>query len=274
VEADREGRASESETEVSALEARIQAAILSAAARGRNVERIGPFTATFNATSTNPFLSYAIPEAAATPSPDDIEALVAAYRLRSRVPRLEYLPTLAPAVEPALVAAGFTVDARAPLMTFSPGCTPAAPAGIELVETISDENIRAAAMAQHEAYDEPEPPTDSWIAGVHASIDAGGVLVLARNAQTGEPAGGGQCTPPHEGATELTSIGVRLAYRRQGIAAGMTALLAETMRARGADLVFLMAAGEPEARIYARVGFERVGEVLYVSRPDQPKAGG
>jgi hypothetical protein len=46
----------------------------------------------------------------------------------------------------------------------------------------------------------------------------------------------------------------------------MTAWLAAQMRARGADLVYLTAAGEDEARIYARVGFERVGEALYVSR--------
>jgi predicted acetyltransferase len=39
------------------------------------------------------------------------------------------------------------------------------------------------------------------------------------------------------------------------------------MRERGADLVYLTAAGEPEARIYARVGFEQVGEALYVSAP-------
>ena len=257
---------------MSALEARIQTAILSAAARGRDLERIGPFTATFNATNANPFLSYAIPDEAAEPWPDDIEALVTTYRARNRVPRLEYLPALAPAVEPALVAAGFLVDAHAPLMTFSRRIARAAPAGIELIEAVSDEDIRAAATAQHEAYDEPEPPSDAWIAGVRASVEAGGLLVLARDAHTGEPAGGGQCTPPHKGATELTSIGVRAAYRRRGIAAAMTAWLARAMQARGADLVFLMAAGEPEARIYAGVGFDHISEVLYISLPEPPKA--
>jgi hypothetical protein len=36
---------------------------------------------------------------------------------------------------------------------------------------------------------------------------------------------------------------------------------------RGVDLVFLMAAGEAEARIYARIGFTKIGEVLHISVP-------
>ena len=257
-----------------AVETRIQATMRTAAVRGRDVERIGPFTATFNTAGANPFLSYAIPDEAAKPSQDDIEQLVAAYRLRDRVPRLEFLPSLAPAVEPALLAAGFAVDACAPLMIFSRRTAPPAPAGIELVEAMSDEDVRAAATAQHEAYGEPDPPTEGWIAGIRAGIETGGLLVLARDDRSGEPAGGGQCTPPHEGASELTSIGVRPAFRRRGVAAAMTAWLAEAMRVRSADLVFLMAAGERETRIYARVGFEQIGEVFYMSLTEQPKAGG
>jgi predicted GNAT family acetyltransferase len=61
-------------------------------------------------------------------------------------------------------------------------------------------------------------------------------------------------------------VGVRAVYRRQGIAAAVTALLARTMLDRGVATVFLMAAGEAEGRIYERVGFRRVGEVLHVSR--------
>jgi ribosomal protein S18 acetylase RimI-like enzyme len=110
---------------------------------------------------------------------------------------------------------------------------------------------------------------DDHVAGVQESTVAGGLLVLARDAASGEPAGGGQCTAPHAGASELTSIGVRPGFRRCGIGAALTAWLAERMQARGADLVYLTAAGEPEARVYAGVGFERIGEALYVSLPDQ-----
>jgi hypothetical protein len=36
---------------------------------------------------------------------------------------------------------------------------------------------------------------------------------------------------------------------------------------RGVPTVFLMAHGEAEVRIYERVGFARVGEVLHISNP-------
>jgi ribosomal protein S18 acetylase RimI-like enzyme len=257
---------------VSALERRIQAAMLAGAARWRDVECVGPFTATFARGSPHPFLNYAVPQEAGEPSGNDIEALEEAFRCRGLVPRLEYLPSLAPAVESALLAAGFAVDARLPLMMLDEPVTAPTPVGIRLIEAVSDEDVHAAATAQHEAYDEPEPPNEGWIDGVRRSIAAGGLLALARDANTGEAAGGGQCTPPLDGATELTSIGVRPAFRRRGIAASMTAWLAERMRDRGADLVYLTAAGDAEARIYARVGFELVGEALYLSQPDEGAA--
>ena len=81
------------------------------------------------------YINYAIPAAGADPTPEDIEALEAAFTSRSRTPRLEYLPGLAPLVEPALVAAGFTVTDRLPLMECPPGAAVEQPLpdGIELV---------------------------------------------------------------------------------------------------------------------------------------------
>lgn len=255
------------EAPVSPLERRIQAAARAAASRSREAERVGPFTATFSTGSANPFLSYAIPDEGAEPTPEHVAALVAAYRSRCRVPRLEYVPSLAPAVEPALLRAGFAVEARVPLMALGEPRECRIPPGIELVEATSEEDVRAAAEAQHEAYGESEPPSDGWVAGILRSVESGGLVVLARDARTGDAAGGAQCVPPEDGATELAAVGVRPAFRRRGVAAAMTAWLATRMRARGADLVYLTAAGEPEARIYAGVGFERVGEALFVSRP-------
>jgi len=93
---------------------------------------------------------------------------------------------------------------------------------------------------------------------------SGGLVVLARDAKTGAPAGGGLCVAPHDGITELTSIGVREAFRRRGIAAALAGWLAQAALDRGL-IVFLMAAGPDEARIYARAGFVEQGEVLHIS---------
>ena len=107
--------------------------------------------------------------------------------------------------------------------------------------------------------------TDSAVDGLRRVADGGGIVLLARDVATGEPAGAGLCTPPHEGVTELTSIAVRSAFRRRGIAAALTNRLARAALERGMKLVFLMAAGADEARIYARAGFVERGDVLHIS---------
>jgi ribosomal protein S18 acetylase RimI-like enzyme len=245
---------------------RIQHAIRTDALRGREAERIGPFLATFTPASDNPFLNYAIPEAGAEPTSHELTRLAAAFESRGLRPRLEYLPPLAPALERTLLDAGYTIELRTPLMTLTGGGSGRVPDGIELVEATGAEEIRAAVTAMHEAYDEDEPPSPARLAGVAASIESGALLVLARAVGTHEPAGAGLCTRPVDGATELTSIGVRTSFRRRGIAQALAAQLARTISSRGADLVFLMAHGEPEAAIYERAGFTRIGEVLHISR--------
>jgi ribosomal protein S18 acetylase RimI-like enzyme len=236
-----------------------------AAPRGRDHEQIGPFLATFNRLDDNPYLNYAIPGDGAAPSADDVARLVDSYRTRARKPRLEYIPSLAPAVEPALLSAGFEVEGRLPLMTNAGGSGGSDPEGIELVVAVSEDELRGVATAQWEAYGENGPVQQRAVDGLRRTLEAGGLIVLARDAATGEPAGGGLCTGPYEGATELTSIGVREAFRRRGIAEAMTRRLAREMHTRGNDGVFLMAAGDAEARIYERAGFVTVSEILHIS---------
>jgi ribosomal protein S18 acetylase RimI-like enzyme len=246
---------------------RIQQYLRVAAPRGRDSERIGPFLATFNRDTDNPYLNYAIPDDGARPSAGDVATLVEAYRTRSRKPRLEYVALLAPAVEPALLAAGFEVEGRLPLMMCrGVGRDQPGPDGIELVAAISDGELRGVAIAQWEAYEESGPLPERVVDSLRATLANGGVVVLARDTATGEPAGGGLCTGPHDGATELTSIGVREPFRRRGIAEAMTRRLAREMHARGNDCVFLMADGEPEERIYKRAGFATISDILHISR--------
>jgi ribosomal protein S18 acetylase RimI-like enzyme len=191
---------------------------------------------------------------------------VRAFHDRRRTPRLEYLPALAPAVEPALLAAGFTVESRLPLMV-ARGVRDLEVDGIELVEAATDDHYRAVAAVQWEAYEEAGEAPQRVAEGLRRSAAAGGIVVLARDSRTGEPAGAGQCTPPHDGLTELTSVGVRSTFRRRGIAQALTGRLARLALARTATGVFLMAHSEREARIYERAGFEPLSEVSLLSRP-------
>jgi len=138
------------------------------------------------------------------------------------------------------------------------------PDGIELVAPTTEEEFVGVAQVQWEAYGERDPLPERAINGLRRTAESGGLVVLARDAKTGTPAGGGLCVAPHDGITELTSIGVREAFRRRGIAAALAGWLAHAALDRGLS-VFLMAAGPDEARIYARSGFVEQDEVLHIS---------
>jgi len=60
-------------------------------------------------------------------------------------------------------------------------------------------------------------------------------------------------------ATEIVGVGVLPAFRRRGLGAAVTSLLVRDAQRRGAGLIFLSAGGDAVARVYERLGFERVG---------------
>ncbi|MDG4827017.1 GNAT family N-acetyltransferase [Asanoa sp. WMMD1127] len=58
---------------------------------------------------------------------------------------------------------------------------------------------------------------------------------------------------------EIAGVATLPAYRRRGLGARLTAVLARQALAAGADLVFLSASSVDVARVYLSVGFRRVG---------------
>ena len=252
-------------TEVS----RLVAASIQAGLTRNPGQRVGPFSVLFDPASANVWRNYAVPEDGATPDAGDIAALVAWFVAHGRVPRLEYVPAAAPVVEDALRAAGFVVEGRPPLMACRPGEaieTPAV-AGVAVTVVTTGDDLQDVAVAQHAAYGEPEPPGPADVARLRATADRGGVVVLARDTGTGEPVGGGLCTGPADGVSELAAVGVIESHRRRGVATAVTALLTRTAHERGARLVWLEPAGEREAALYARVGFRPDGHKLWISLP-------
>jgi ribosomal protein S18 acetylase RimI-like enzyme len=235
--------------------------------RGRECEQIGPFLAAFAPASDNPFFNYAIPDDGATASTADVTALIEAYVRRGRKPRLEYVPEVAPAIEPALVAAGFVAEGRLALMGFDLGraTDPILPEGFEIVAPESDEELLGVRIVQHEAYGEPEPPGEANVRSLQANLASGAGAALIRTIDGRDPAGAGEYTTMIDGVTEVTSIGVRPTYRRRGLAAAVTSHLVRAAQSAGATTVFLMA-NEDEERIYSRVGFTTEATILHISR--------
>ncbi|GAA0282620.1 GNAT family N-acetyltransferase [Actinomadura nitritigenes] len=235
------------------------------AAAGDTAVRVPPFLARFDEHGDGLFFNYAVPDDGARPGPSDVRDLVGAFADRRRTPRLEYLPAAAPAVEAALLAAGFAVERRLPILTCAG--TPPMPAvdgAFEIVRASDDAQLWQVARVQSEAYGMPEA-TAHDVARLRAVADRGGLVALAVDAATGEGAGAGQFGPPHEGVSELAGVGVRASHRRRGIAAALTAWLTREGRGAGISTPFLMPDNDGAERIYRRAGYERAAEILHIS---------
>jgi predicted GNAT family acetyltransferase len=249
---------------------RLQQYVRTTVTRSREVERVGPFLAAFDRHTDHPFLSYAIPDDDARPTDADVAALIAAFEARGRTPRLEYLPTVAPDAEAALLAGGLTVEARLALMTCSPADVVdlAAADALRVELPADDRDLYDLTVAQHAAFGEP-PPADRGdaIARQRAALEAGAIAILARDGVTGAVVGGGIATRPADGITELAAIGVLEPYRRRGAAGAITARLAREAFARGVTTAFLTPGGDTAHRVYARAGFAATSVMLHLSRP-------
>jgi predicted GNAT family acetyltransferase len=248
---------------------RISAYQVALALKSPSTRRVGPFYARFDPGDPNPFGNYAIPEPGAIASAADVAALVRAYAEQQRRPRLEYIAASAPAVEPALLTAGFIAEDRPALMACPQGAERPLlpPRGISLVLPSSDDDLLAVIAVQREAFGDPTPAKPGDVAGMRAVIERGTLVVLARDESTGEAAGAGVCTPIESGVTEIAGIGVRPTFRRRGIASAVTARLTADSFNRGATLAWLTPGDEDAQRIYARAGFQPIGEMLMISLP-------
>jgi ribosomal protein S18 acetylase RimI-like enzyme len=74
----------------------------------------------------------------------------------------------------------------------------------------------------------------------------------------GSPVARGGCTVVGDVA-EITGVATLPAYRRQGLAAAVTAVLAKDAVRRGAHLLWLSATDDAVARVYSRLGFREIG---------------
>ncbi|MFF5895155.1 GNAT family N-acetyltransferase [Streptomyces argenteolus] len=227
--------------------------------------RVGPFTVRHNPGWELKFANYAIPDRGAEPTSQDIADLIEAFREHERLPRLEFLPSWAPAVEPALLAAGFTVENRAPVMacTAASLLTPKPVDGLRIAEPVTADEFASAAAVQHTGFGGEGGPDEGEIAWLRGATADGGVSALAT--VDGLPAGAGGCSAPAEGIGELAGLAVAASFRRRGVGAALAAWLTRTAFDRGFHTVWLEPGGPDVERIYAGIGYRRTGEKLNIS---------
>lgn len=93
-----------------------------------------------------------------------------------------------------------------------------------------------------------------------------GLMAMA-GAYDGRGVVGGGSHSPRGPTTELAGIAVIPRARRQGVGAAITALLVADARERGITTVFLSARDDTVARVYERIGFQRVGTACVAEAP-------
>ncbi|MFF7751614.1 GNAT family N-acetyltransferase [Streptomyces sp. NPDC007971] len=225
---------------------------------------VGGFVVGFDPTTTSQYVNYATPVPGAEPTDRDVSALIEAFRERGLRPRLEFAPNAAPAVEPALLRAGFTTEAVHEYLVCTPA-TLAVPAGAIGVEVpAGEEDYVAIDAALAEAFGGEFPASPEGAARLRRTQESGGAVRFVR-AGDGGCAGAALCSAPAEGTAELAGVGTRPAHRGRGIAAAVTAALAEAAFESGALSVWLEYSGEGSHRVYERVGFRPGGTRLYLA---------
>lgn len=190
-----------------------------------------------------------------------------------------------------LVAAGFVVETRVPLLTCPPDKVSACEAaGVTVLLATEEDELRQAAEVQAEAYGQ-SAVTHHDVARLRRVVDSGGLVALALDTTSRFAVGAGQLGPPHPashqqgageaptknddgrpaldlgGVSELAAVGVRATHRRRGIASAISAALTRAAPTVGITTPFLMTLGDVEERVYQRVGYRRAAEMLHISKP-------
>jgi GNAT superfamily N-acetyltransferase len=112
-----------------------------------------------------------------------------------------------------------------------------------------------AGVAERDAAVHPVEP--KLLAHVRQRAEAGTLVHVVAETDEGIVATGG--VQFADGVAEVVGVATLPAHRRRGVGAALSAALCRLARDRGAELIFLSAADEDVARVYARIGFRRVG---------------
>jgi len=227
---------------------------------------VGPFTL-FAATQGWPF--YARPRLgdAAGVTADDVREVLDVQRERGLPEHIEWVHEVTPTLLPAARQAGVAVVEHPLLALAEPVQLPDQLAAMAEMLEPDDPRFDLARAAVAAGFDErddlrPEPV----LAHITARVRDGLMRVAGAFDADGAVMGGGSHAPRGD-VTELTGIAVLPRYRRRGVGAELTKVLAEDAMASGATTMFL-SAGSPEvARVYERVGFRRVGTACIVEKP-------
>lgn len=215
---------------------------------------------------------------------DDVRAMLARQR-ELGIPRaLEWVAETTPSLLGAAREAGMQV-LEAPLMVLRPGRwrTPEPPPGFRARVLEPGDPALAAAHGvvrvafEHEGTAAGEAgDAERDAAAAEQSADElarlgermrrGLTVTVVAEREGGDVVAAGSHQPV-DGVSEIVGVGTLPIARRRGLGAVVTGHLVADARERDVDLVFLSAGSDEIARVYGRLGFERVATACIASAP-------
>ena len=221
-----------------------------------------------------PYYARPIP-GAGVPTVEEIAAVRARQRDLGLPEALEWIVEVQPELEAVARAAALKVK-RVPLMVLGEGRwrTPDPPDGVTVrLLKPGDHALAATGAVQHigfanpgTAVGTPGPAERDASAVGQSAVELDFLSDRIRNGVTqpvvAEDDGGvlaGGSHQPVGPVSAIVGVATLPSARRRGLAALVTARLVQDARERGAELVFIEAEDDDVARIYGRLGFERVG---------------
>jgi predicted N-acetyltransferase YhbS len=192
--------------------------------------------------------------------------VLAVMRARGLLPCVEILDRLAPALPPALAAAGLLEVSRQTVMACRPEDWRPARAVPGLGVAVLDERATLAEVREGLAVNERGfDPTWAGEVSLEQAETFRQSLRIARafTARLDDAAvGAGLVTPVAHGIAELVGVATLVPYRGRGVAAALTAEATRTALAAGAEALFLVADHAAAGRVYARVGFRPIAQLV------------
>ena len=189
----------------------------------------------------------------------------------------EWVAQTAPGLARAAAAAGLGVASHPLMILDGPARVPALPPGVTVRAVPPDEPDLGSVMAVPSVAfghpgtspGTPGPAERDKLAAARdparleqlRTLLVSGHSVLAAAFSDEGPLAAGSCQTAN-GVAEITGVGTLPSARRRGLGAAVTALLASLASGRGAHTVFLSASDDAVARVYAGIGFRRIGTAM------------
>jgi ribosomal protein S18 acetylase RimI-like enzyme len=208
---------------------------------------------------------------------DDVRSVLARLEELGLPPSIEWVHDTTPSLRAAAVAAGVEVG-DFPLMVLVGEPVPrTSPVDVRRLAADDPElaAVRAAVSVGFSVSgtargDESVAERDRTLADDHRHVETlatqlgtgRSVMYGAFDPEAGAVGGGNHNA--RGDVTEIVGVGVLPAYRRRGIAGHLTWALARDAADAGVRTVFMSAGSEDVARVYAGVGFRRVGTACIV----------